>query len=151
MKTITLIASIIFVCMGCKSSKTPSELGRQNYESLVIEYVANTRGFYQKIVLKDQTVSTTNDRSGIESPSVQNISLEDWNYLLTELNKIDLDALSKLKAPTEKRFYDGAAIAFFRVILNGKTYETTNFDHEFPPNEIKKIVEIVNALYKVER
>ena len=151
MKTSTLIALIIFVCMGCKSSKNPNVSVSQNYESLVIEYVANTRGFYQKTLIKHQPVSVTNDRSGIEKPSIQNISFEDWNFLVSELNKLDLEALSKLKAPTEKRFYDGAAIAVFRVILDGKTYETTNFDHGFPPNEIKKTVEIVNALYKLEK
>lgn len=151
MKTSTLIALIIFVCMGCKSSKNTNVPVSQNYESLVIEYVANTRGFYQKTVIKHQTVSVTNDRSGVEKPSIQNISFEDWNFLVSELNKLDLEALPKLKAPTEKRFYDGAAIAVFKVTLNGKTYETTNFDHGFPPNEIKKIVEIVNALYKLEK
>jgi hypothetical protein len=29
---------------------------------------------------------------------------------------IELDSLAKLKAPTEKRFYDGAAIASLKII-----------------------------------
>jgi hypothetical protein len=50
-----------------------------------------------------------------------------------------MDSLAKLKAPTENDLYDGAAIANFKVTFQDKTYETTSFDHGFPPKEIKKL------------
>ncbi|MDK2771345.1 MAG: hypothetical protein KYX68_03820, partial [Flavobacterium sp.] len=56
-------------------------------------------------------------------------------------SKVDKEGLQNLKAPTEKRFYDGAAIAHFRVIEGDKTYESCAFDGGFPPAEIKEIVD----------
>lgn len=151
MRGISLIAVVLFCCLGCNSTKKTAVTSFQNPATLVIEYEANTRGFYQKIVVKNQKVSSTNDRSGKETLSFQNISISDWNFLLAEINKLNLPNLSKLKAPTEKRFYDGAAIAVFRVSTAEGIYETTNFDHGFPPSEIKTVVELVNVLYKAER
>jgi hypothetical protein len=85
-----------------------------------------------------------------KNPIVQKISDADWNALIFELNKVDLESLPNLKAPTEKRFYDGAAIAELKITFKGKTFETTSFDHGTPPMEIQKVVEIVNALFKAE-
>jgi hypothetical protein len=151
MKISTLFVSLFLVCIGCNSSKTSIAPNKQNYETLVIEYVANTRGFYQKVVVQNHTVSSTNDRNGQEQPSIQKVSDDDWNFLISEFNKVILDEVPNLKAPTEKRFYDGAAIASLKITFNGKTYETKDFDDGFPPAEIQKVVEIVNILFKAEK
>ena len=150
MKTLTFLALLLFVCSGCDSRKSTFDAEKQNYETLVIQYKANTRGFYQKLVIQNQTISSTDDRNGVKKPIVQKISDDDWNALIFEFNKVDLEGLPNLKAPTEKRFYDGAAIAGLKITFKGKTFETTNFDHGFPPIEIQKVVEIVNALFKAE-
>ena len=148
MKISTLFVSLFLVCIGCNSSKTSIAPNKQNYETLVIEYVANTRGFYQKVVVQNHTVSSTNDRNGQEQPSIQKVSDDDWNFLISEFNKVILDEVPNLKAPTEKRFYDGAAIASLKITFNGKTKD---FDDGFPPAEIQKVVEIVNILFKAKK
>lgn len=150
MKAVTFLAALLIVCSGCDSSKSTLEPEKQNYETLVIQYEANTRGFYQKLVVQNHTVSSTNDRNGIKTPIVQKISETDWNILLSEFNKVDLENLSNLKPPTQKRLYDGAAIASLKISFKGKTFETTSFDHGTPPMEIQKVVEMVNALFKAE-
>ena len=150
MKILTFLALLLLVCSGCYSSKSTLEPEKQNFETLVIQYEANTRGFYQKLVVQNHTISSTNDRNGKKNPIVQKISDADWNALIFELNKVDLESLPNLKAPTEKRFYDGAAIAELKITFKGKTFETTSFDHGTPPMEIQKVVEIVNALFKAE-
>ncbi len=150
MKVVTFLAALVFVFSGCDSSKSTLEPEKQNYETLVIQYEANTRGFYQKLVVQNHTISSTNDRKGINTPIVQNISDADWNALLFEFNKIDLEILPNLKAPTNKRSYDGAAFAELKITFKGKTFETKSFDHGNPPMEIQKVVEIVNALFKAE-
>jgi hypothetical protein len=68
----------------------------------------------------------------------------------TKINKLDLENLTNLKAPTEKRFYDGAAIANLKIIYNGKIYQSSDFDHGFPPMQIKRVVEMINLLFKPE-
>jgi hypothetical protein len=57
-----------------------------------------------------------------------------------------LEAFPTLKDPTQKRFYDGAAIADLKVRYQDKNYETVNFDHGFPPAEIENLVNKIVAL-----
>jgi hypothetical protein len=61
-----------------------------------------------------------------------------------------LEELPKLKYPTQKRFYDGAAIANLKIRYQDKDYETVDFDHGFPPAEIEKIVNKIVSLAKTE-
>lgn len=151
MKIVAFLTSILFLVSSCGTVKSTNVTGLSNDEALVIQYEANTRGFYQKLTVQNHTISASEDRNGVENPIVQKISDLDWKALMFEVNKIDLENLQNLVAPTEKRFYDGAAIASLKITYKTKTYETKSFDHGFPPLEIQKVVEIVNALYKAEK
>ena len=95
-------------------------------------------------------VTVSKDRSGKDEPVTTKISDADWKELVGYFETINLDGLSSLKTPTEKRFHDGAAIANLKVIYKDKTYETNAFDHGYPPAEIKKIVDKINSLAKEE-
>jgi hypothetical protein len=126
MRILSFLSVLLFVLGSCASQK--NGLGtRIEMKDIEIEYDANTRGFYQKLVIKKATISSTNDREGKENPIVQKIFDADWNALKDEINKLDLENLSNLKAPTEKRFYDGAAIANLKIIYNGKIYVAGSF------------------------
>jgi hypothetical protein len=116
----------------------------------VLEYTANTRGFYQKITIQDQMVSVSKDRSGNDMPVATKISEKDWKELVGYFETIELEGLATLKAPTEKRFYDGAAIAELKVTYKDKVYQTTSFDHGYPPEAIKKLVTKINSFAKKE-
>ena len=144
MKILSLLFLTIFLGKGCDSAKA------QDIQSAVIEYTANTRGFYQKITVKDQMVTVSKDRDGNDKPVSVKISDADWNELVNCFKKVELDSLAKLKAPTEKRFYDGAAIADLKITYKDKTYESTSFDHGFPPKEIKKFVNRITSFAKKE-
>jgi len=149
MRILSFLSALLFVLGSCNSQKNGVGTSIE-MKDIEIQYEANTRGFYNKLVLKNATISSTNDRDGKENPIVQNVSEVDWNALIQELNKVDLENLPNLKAPTEKRFYDGAAIANLKITYKGNTYQTTDFDHGFPPMQIKRVVEIVNLLFKPE-
>ena len=144
MKVFTMILLSIFLGKGCDSVKS------QEVKTAVIEYVANSRGFHQKIIVQNQTVSISKDRSGTVKPVATKISNADWKIIITEFQKINLEEVPNLKAPTEKRFYDGAAIANLKITYKGKTYETPAFDHGFPPAKIDKIVNKINSFVKEE-
>jgi hypothetical protein len=45
--------------------------------------------------------------------------------------KIELDNLSKLKRLPKSVFYDGAAIATFKITFKDETYKSPSFDHGF--------------------
>ena len=144
MKLFTVLLLSVLLGKSC-SSQTKNDL-----KNAILEYTANTRGFYQKISVKDQMVSVSKDRSGKDEPVATKISDADWNELVGYFETINLDSLSSLKAPTEKRFYDGAAIANLKVTYTDKSYETNAFDHGYPPAEIRKIVDKINSFAKKE-
>ena len=144
MKIFSLLFLTIFLGKGCDSAKA------QDIQAAVIEYTANTRGFYQKITVKDHMVTVSKDRNGTDKPAATKISDADWNELVNCFKKVKLDSLAKLKAPTQKRFYDGAAIANVKITFKDKKYESASFDHGFPPKEIKKFVNKITALVKKE-
>ncbi len=144
MKLFTMIFLSLFLSKSCEG-QTKNDL-----KTAVLEYTANTRGFYQKITVQDQMVSVSKDRSGNEKPVATKISEKDWKELVGYFETIELESLATLKAPTEKRFHDGAAIADLKVVHKDKTYQTEAFDHGYPPEAIKKLVTKINSFAKKE-
>ena len=144
MKLFTMIFLSLFVSKSCEG-QTKNDL-----KTAVLEYTASTRGFYQKITIENQTVAVWKDRSGTEKPVATKISDKDWKELVGYFETINLDELETLKAPTEKRFHDGAAIANLAVSYKDKTYQTEAFDHGYPPEAIKKLITKINSFGKKE-
>lgn len=142
MKLISLLFLTLFLGKGCENTKA------QEIDAAIIEYVANTRGFYQKIVVEKQQLSISKERDQQDKPVVTKISDADWNELINLFQDLNLEEIPDLKSPTEKRFYDGAAIANLKITYKGKIYESKSFDHGFPPVEIKKLVNKINSFAK---
>ncbi|MFG4000867.1 hypothetical protein ACHRV1_01005 [Flavobacterium aquidurense] len=135
MRTLSLLLLTIFIGTSCASQKA------NDMTSTQMEYSAVSRGIYKVILVQNKTVSVTNGRN---TPAVENkISDAKWKQIVAEFSKIDLESIPTLKGPTEKRFYDGAAIGNLKIIYNQKTYETPGFDNGFPPKEIEKLVNLL--------
>jgi len=130
-KSIVLLLSIL-VFAGCAGQKRTAQ------NETKMEYKAYSRGFYQEITIEKQLVFVAKSRD--EKPVIFKIPIADWNNLNSAIQELDLDSLSQLKAPTEKRLFDGAAIANLKITKQGKRYESQSFDHGYPPAEIEKIV-----------
>ena len=145
MKIISLLLLTIFLGRGCDKES------RQDIKSANVEYTATTRGFNLKIVVQDQKAWISNDRtrSGVKPEPVK-ISDQDWKELLTEFQELDLDEIPNLKWPSERRFYDGAAIGGLKIVYKDKTYESQSFDHGYPPVEIERFVNKIVSLAKNE-
>ncbi|MBP8157820.1 MAG: hypothetical protein KAX93_05530 [Flavobacterium sp.] len=142
MKTITMILLTIFLGKSCTNE------AQNDLTNTTIQYTANTRGFYQKIVIINQKATISRDRNEVALPEEIKISDADWKELVTAFGKINLEEIPKLKDPTQKRFYDGAAIANLKIRYQDQDFETTDFDHGFPPKEIEKLVNKIVALAK---
>ncbi|MCV9932444.1 hypothetical protein OIU80_09130 [Flavobacterium sp. LS1R47] len=137
MKVLSFLILTIFIGNSCVSQKNI------DMSSVEITYSAMSRGYYQKIVVKNKMVSITKSRG--EESVTNKIDGAQWARIVSEFKKINLETIPQLKAPTEKRFHDGAAIANLKIIQNGKTYETNGFDNGFPPAEIEKLVTLLVA------
>ena len=109
--------------------------------STQMEYSAVSRGLYKLVIVQNKTVSVTNGKN--TQPVVTNLSDAQWKEIVAEFSKINLESIPTLKGPTEKRFYDGAAIGNLKIVQNQKIYETPGFDNGYPPKEIEKLVNLL--------
>jgi hypothetical protein len=114
----------------------------------VIEYAAHSRGYHLKVVLSNQKALVSQGIAPENPIRELAISDADWKELITYFEAVKLEELSTLKDPTQKRFYDGAAIAHLKIKYKETTYETVDFDHGFPPLEIEKLVHKIVVLAK---
>jgi len=140
MKLLSMLFLTIFLGKSCDAEQ------KQEIDTAVIEYTATTRGFYQQITVQNQKFTVTKDRNGNEKLAQQDIAKSDWKKIIEAFQEVDLDGMQDLKGPTEKRFYDGAAIANIKITYKGKSYETNGFDHGNPPIEIEKLVRKITLL-----
>jgi restriction endonuclease len=113
-------------------------------KNTTIEYQAMSRGYFLNITIHDEDLSIIDKQEGKSRD--YKLSKKDWKELADLYQEINVKKLSEYKAPTEKRFYDGAAIANLRIIYDGKTYESQAFDHGTPPVEIEKFVNKIVSL-----
>jgi hypothetical protein len=135
MRILSLLLLTIFIGTSCSSQK------KTDMNSTQIEYSAVSRGIFKKIIVQNKTATVTNGRNA--QPTEKKIDDAKWKQIVTEFSKVNLDNIPNLKAPTEKRFYDGAAIGNLKITQNQKTYETKGFDNGFPPKEIEKLVNLL--------
>ncbi|PIF69630.1 hypothetical protein [Flavobacterium sp. 2] len=135
MRILSLLLLTIFIGTSCSSQKNADMTKTQ------LEYTAVSRGIYKKIIVQNKTATVTNGRNA----EAVEIKIDDakWKQIAAEFSKINLENIPNLKAPTEKRFYDGAAIGNLKITQNQKTYETKGFDNGFPPKEIEKLVNLL--------
>jgi len=144
MKLISCFLLSLFLSKGCVNQP------KQDFSKSTLTYTAETRGFYMQITIEDKELRITKNRE-TRLPSVQlTLTKEQQKKVLSYLKAIDVAQLAQLKAPTEKRFYDGAAIGNLSVSHNGETYGTAGFDHGNPPVEIEQLVTFMNAFDKPE-
>ncbi len=118
-----------------KTEIVNSDKVSQEQKDYIIEYSAISRGIFNEIKINNNTISVQKNRNS--KPVVSELNNEMREDLMKKLDEIDITLLPKLKAPTEKRFFDGAAHATLKITVDGKTYSTTSFDHGSPPEEVK--------------
>ncbi|QDW19670.1 hypothetical protein B0M43_0005935 [Flavobacterium sp. KBS0721] len=140
MRILSLLLLTIFIGTSCSSQKTSDMTSTQ------MEYSAVSRGLYKLVIVQNKTVSVTNGKN--TQPVVTNLSDAQWKEIVAEFSKINLQSIPTLKGPTEKRFYDGAAIGNLKIVQNQKIYETPGFDNGYPPKEIEKLVNLLVGFTK---
>ena len=144
MKLISYILFTLFLSKGCVNQP------KQDFSKSTVTYTAETRGYFMQITIEDKELRISKDRE-TRLPSVRiPLTAADQKKVLAMVKAIDVPNLSQLKAPTEKRFYDGAAIGNLSVTHNGETFGTAGFDHGNPPVEIEQLVAFMNAFDKSE-
>jgi hypothetical protein len=137
MKVLMLLFSLVIFENGCSQSKI-------NQDTLLIEYSALSRGSYKLISVNKKEVSVINKREG--KPIIQACNKTNWNNLMDALKTINIENISQLEAPSQKRLFDGAAIGNLKITYNGTVYESNSFDHGNPPKELEILVKEILSI-----
>lgn len=140
MKIISLLFLTLILGKNCQSQNS------MDLNTAKVEYTANSRGLYNNTVVENKTVSVTKTRDG--KPVSSSLTDAQWNNLIKEFQKVNLEEIQNLKAPTQKRFHDGAAMANLKITYKGKTYESQTFDNGNPPEKIKNLVNTILSFSK---
>ena len=144
MKFLLLLLSLVFVDNGCSDSKKAQE------DIISIEYSAISKGQYKMIIINNKTISVASKVR--TEPTIKTCSETEWKKLSKAFQTVEVETISKLKAPSQNRLFDGAAIAKLKITYNGKVYKSQSFDHGNPPKEIKALVdEILLVSENVEK
>lgn len=123
--------SILFILMNCASQKTT------NIKEII--YNAITRGRAENITLKGSSLQYKTNQKSI----FINLTKEQQEKVNIEISKINLNEINNLKAPTDKRFYDGAMHTSILIKSNSKEYTSTTFDDTNPPIELKALCQLL--------
>jgi len=148
MKLIITWFTIIALTTNCNSKKTALTNNSENtsqQSEVTITYKAHTRGFFQELVLKQNSLTEFKDHKKLNAISSK-LDTKEWEKCISLLNAIDLKTIPNLKSPTNYRQYDGAPFAQLTVIRKGDTIQSSSFDHKYPPDEIEPLVEYILTL-----
>lgn len=144
MKLSTLLLFFTIVIGGCSSTSKTAIKEVKHQKNIVIDYSAESRGFYNHIEVKNQTMYVQNERNS--KPTTITCSNQEWESIQEKINALNLDELMNLEAPSEARFYDGAPIGKFKIIVDGTEYTTPEFDAGNPNEEIAPLINQVLTL-----
>lgn len=141
MKTIFTIFLSVFLAKGCTGQNG-------DIEQATVVYEAMSRGFFKSVIIENKKVYTIDEREGKRQEVL--LSDNEWNELVASFKDIKLDEMKSMKAPTDKRTYDGAMQANITITVKGETYTTSGFDHEYPPKGIEKFINKLVSVTFVE-
>ena len=148
MKLIITWFTIIALTSNCNSKKTTLSTSGENtlqQSEVTITYKAHTRGFFQELVLKQNSLTEFKDYKKLNAISSK-LDTKEWEKCISLLRAINLKNIPNLKSPTNYRQGDRAAFAQLTVIRKGDTIQSSSFDHKYPPDEIKPLVEYILSL-----
>ncbi|NMH28458.1 hypothetical protein [Flavobacterium silvaticum] len=140
MKMLFAFVLSLVMAKGC------SDAEKADWKDATIKYSAITRGFNQNIQVAFNKVSISKNQRGQETAVTRDLTDAEKKSLYEAASKLDLDALGNYEAPSNKRAYDGAAIASLTIAYKGKTYGSKSFDHGNPPAELSGIINALTAL-----
>ena len=115
---------------------------KNNFEEII--YNATTRGRSEKIIIKNNELQY---QTNLSSNSIK-LSEKQMDILVKEVSKINLNEINSLKAPTNKRLYDGAMHTTISLKNNSKEYISTTFDDSDPPYELVTLCNLLKSLAK---
>lgn len=142
MKFLMSIFAVVVLSNQCGPiNKDVTNTGQSElYQKVVsIAYVIQSRGVYEKVWVDQHNlyVVDNRDQKNVKSTAILK---QDWEELLVLVGNLNLNILPDLKAPSEKRFSDGAPIGSLTIKTDQGEVQSSEFDHGNPPEQLKTIL-----------
>lgn len=146
MRYIIIITSmVLFIISSCKTNMASHE--KTIFKTEKVSLSERTRG-----TIRDFTLSNGKLVSSINGNiNTQEISQNDWSKILEYTEQINVENISKLEAPTTKRFSDAALASHITITKNGTDYQSSTFDSGNPPLELKNLYTEIQRIIKTKK
>lgn len=139
--TFFLISIFGLLQIGCmaqqntNNTKMNDSLSSKKNKVSKIELTEQTRGRNLLYTIQESSVLiSTNGRE-----MTNEIKPEDWSLLSSILNKMDIQKINQYPAPSEKRYYDGAASSQINISIGKEILSSNSFDAGNPPTELSEL------------
>lgn len=145
MKVFLILLLGLAIAQKCGSSSPDQE------EVTAVVYKAESRGFYLKISVDQQSITRWESRDD-QTGTTYMITPDLWHTVISEIGEIALDEMAALETNQSGQVLDRAAIAELTVHTKDKSHTTPSFDHGSPPEAIAGVVKLLLEFPKtVER
>ena len=135
---------ILVLLLPILMAETCSQNNEQE-KNISFTYETITRGSRTNYTLTKDDVKVIKNM-GAETKASEKMTDKDWSHLIARMQEIDVPNISKLKPPSDKRTFDGAAHAILTIKVGDQVYKSNSFDHGNPPNELKPLVKAILRL-----
>ena len=125
-----LLLILIFSCSNFKYNLYSKQNG------IELHYTFNSKNNFTKIIITKEKV--LNKYNKVVTSKIT--SADYWQKCILLLSKLELKKLTNIKAPSSKRYFDGAPHAKLSIKIAGEEINTPFFDHGFPPKEIAVLI-----------
>ena len=142
---IIMTSMILFIISSCKSKTIFSEKSVSKAEKISLS--ERTRGTNRTFTLSNGKLESSINGS-IDN---QEISQNDWSKTTDFADKIKLEEISKLEAPSTKRYSDAALASHITITKNGTDYQSSTFDSGNPPAELKNLYNEILRIVKAKK
>ena len=149
MKFFFTICLLIISNSSCIFNKSIPAYNNKENDTLEIIYTQFSRGFFKEIHIEKSKITTylNYQKTKIEEKKINQLN---WDKCISYIQKIDRNKISKLKSPTNNRQTDKVHYAKLVILLNDKSkISSPDFDHGFPPDLIKPLVDFILNLSNI--
>ena len=127
---------LLIIATGCNA--------QTNKEVKEVVFNAHTRGRSESITVVNYNVFYKTQQSS----KTYFINADKRKKMEEIIAKIDLSIIGDLKAPSSKRFFDGAMHTEVSIKVGNKLYTSTTFDDDNPPEALKPLVILLKSFLK---
>ena len=130
--------------MSCTTKKSMENKGSHINKIALTE---RTRGTNRIFTIQNGKLE--NSTNG--NMTSQSLTENEWLKISQLAEKIDTENISKLTAPTTKRYSDAALASTVIIYKDGKEYSSSGFDSGNPPTELKDLYTEIQRVIETKK